>query len=142
MKKILYDNEVIEAAISDYKNDPCEETVQRVMSAIGSRIIADGKYLVPLEILNKEAAKQGNCNLPLRTISFSGGKKAMPVFTTEEEMKKENVTSAVQLNIREHLRLVTEMEEITGIVINPFGNYMILPIGILKMILTANKMIC
>ena len=66
-----------------------------------------------------------NVKLKMETVKDASGIEWLGVFTSTEEMHKGSCGN-VQINqsILSILRLALDLEEINGIVINPFGKYM------------------
>lgn len=98
-----------------------------------------GKFIVPYitenSFLSKEQINHINIGdtftldhdvkLKMETVKDASGKEWLGVFTSSNEMHKGS-SGNVQINqsILSILRLALDLEEINGIVINPFGKYM------------------
>ena len=98
-----------------------------------------GEFIVPYitknSFLSKEQINSINIDdtftldhdvkLKMETVKDASGKEWLGVFTSSNEMHKGS-SGNVQINqsILSILRLALDLEEINGIVINPFGKYM------------------
>lgn len=131
-------NQMIEKAINQYYVHSDKEGMIRLMNTMLNAMKQGGQLVVPYITKNSFLSKElSNLNvgdtltldhdvkLKIETVKDTKGKEWLGVFTSTEEMHKGS-NGNVQMNqsILSILRLALDLEEINGIVINPFGKYM------------------
>lgn len=132
-------NQMIEKAIKQYYVHNDKEGMILFMNTLLNAMKQGGKFIVPYitenSFLSKEQINHINIGdtftldhdvkLKMETVKDMNGKEWLGVFTSTEEMHKGS-SGNVQINpsILSILRLALDLEEINGIVINPFGKYM------------------
>lgn len=135
----LNTNQMIEKAIDQYYVHNDKEGMILFMDMLLNAIKQGGELVVPYItknlFLSKEQINSINIGdtftldhdvkLKMKTVKDASGKEWLGVFTSSNEMHKES-SGNVQINqsILSILRLALDLEEINGIVINPFGKYM------------------
>lgn len=134
----LNTNQMIEKAIDQYYVHNDKEGMILFMDMLLNAIKQGGELVVPYitknSFLSKEQINSINIGdtftldhdvkLKMETVKDASGKEWLGVFTSTEEMHRGS-SGNVQINqsILSILRLALELEEINGIVINPFGKY-------------------
>lgn len=132
-------NQMIEKAIDQYYVHSDKEGMILFMDTLLNAIKQGGELVVPYitknSFLSKEQLSSINIGgtftldhdvkLKMETVKDMNGKEWLGVFTSSNEMHKGS-SGNVQINqsILSILRLALDLEEINGIVINPFGKYM------------------
>jgi len=130
---------MIEKAIKQYYVHNDKEGMILFMNTLLNAMKQGGKFIVPYitenSFLSKEQINSINIDdtftldhdvkLKMETVKDASGKEWLGVFTSSNEMHKGS-SGNVQINqsILSILRLALDLEEINGIVINPFGKYM------------------
>ncbi|MBS5591882.1 MAG: ADP-ribosylglycohydrolase family protein [Catenibacterium sp.] len=132
-------NQMIEKAINQYYVHNDKEGMILFMNMMINAMNQGGEFIVPYitknPFLSKEQANSINIGdtftldhdvkLKMETVKDASGIEWLGVFTSTEEMHKGS-SGNVRINqsILSILRLALDLEEINGIVINPFGKYM------------------
>ena len=132
-------NQMIEKAINQYYVHNDKEGMILFMNMMINAMNQGGEFIVPYitknPFLSKEQinsisigdtfALDHDVKLKMETAKDASGIEWLGVFTSTEEMHKGSCGN-VQINqsILSILRLALDLEEINGIVINPFGKYM------------------
>lgn len=132
-------NQMIEKAINQYYVHNDKEGMILFMNMMINAMNQGGEFIVPYitknPFLSKEQinsisigdtfALDHDVKLKIETAKDASGIEWLGVFTSTEEMHKGSCGN-VQINqsILSILRLALDLEEINGIVINPFGKYM------------------
>lgn len=132
-------NQMIEKAINQYYVHNDKEGMILFMNMMINAMNQGGEFIVPYitknPFLSKEQinsisigatfALDHDVKLKMETVKDASGIEWLGVFTSTEEMHKGSCGN-VQINqsILSILRLSLDLEEINGIVINPFGKYM------------------
>lgn len=132
-------NQMIEKAINQYYVHNDKEGMILFMNMMINAMNQGGEFIVPYitknPFLSKEQinsisigdtfALNHDVKLKMETAKDASGIEWLGVFTSTEEMHKGSCGN-VQINqsILSILRLALDLEEINGIVINPFGKYM------------------
>jgi len=132
-------NQMIEKAINQYYVHNDKEGMILFIDMMINTMKQGGEFIVPYitknSFLSKEQINSINIGdiftldhdvkLKMETVKDMNGKEWLGVFTSTEEMHKGS-SGNVQINtsILSILRLALDLEEINGIVINPFGKYM------------------
>lgn len=132
-------NQMIEKAIKQYYVHNDKEGMILFMNTLLNAMKQGGEFIVPYitknSFLSKEQINSINIDdtftldhdvkLKMETVKDASGKEWLGVFTSSNEMHKGS-SGNVQINqsIPSILRLALDLEEINGIVINPFGKYM------------------
>ena len=131
-------NQMIEKAIDQYYVHNDKEGMILFMNALLNTMKQGGEFVVPYitknPFLSEEKINSLNIGdtitldhdvkLKMETVKDGSGIEWLGVFTSTEEMHRGS-SGNVQINqsILSILRLALELEEINGIVINPFGKY-------------------
>lgn len=132
-------NQMIGKAIKQYYVHNDKEGMILFMNTLLNAMKQGGEFIVPYitknSFLSKEQINSINIDdtftldhdvkLKMETVKDASGKEWLGVFTSSNEMHKGS-SGNVQINqsILSILRLALDLEEINGIVINPFGKYM------------------
>ena len=132
-------NQMIEKAINQYYVHNDKEGMILFMNMMINAMNQGGEFIVPYITKNPFLSKEQinsisigdtftldhDVKLKMETVKDASGIEWLGVFTSTEEMHKGS-SGNVQINqsILSILRLALDLEEINGIVINPFGKYM------------------
>ena len=146
-------NQRIEDAISKYKDstiDKKKETCIAVLDEILNAIRNGNHFVLPvsiseeayeeLEALDRrneeEATKE--IHVEIRKLTLNDGTHVWPAFTSQEELKKGEETSAITDEIVRFLEVVLMKTEIDGVLINPWDQSFYLSKEQIKLIFEAN----
>ena len=113
----LIGNERIEEVIHLFHQEQNPNLLMAVCIAIRERMMQDGHMIFPADIGEDE---DGNTIFSFKTME-SNGITALVAFTSLKEKQKGPETGAVSQFIDSMLEPLLEMEDIGGLVINPFG---------------------
>lgn len=132
-------NQMIKKAIDQYYVHNDKEGMILFMNMMINAMNQGGEFIVPYITKNPFLPKEQinsisigdtfaldhDVKLKMETVKDASGIEWLGVFTSTEEMHKGS-SGNVQINqsILSILRLALDLEEINGIVINPFGKYM------------------
>lgn len=132
-------NQMIEKAINQYYVHNDKEGMILFIDMMINTMKQGGEFIVPYITKNSFLSKEQinsitigdtftldhDVKLKMETVKDASGIEWLGVFTSTEEMHKGS-SGNVQINqsILSILRLALELEEINGIVINPFGKFM------------------
>lgn len=132
-------NQMIEKAINQYYVHNDKEGMILFMNMMINAMNQGGEFIIPYITKNPFLSKEQinsisigdtftldhDVKLKMETVKDASGIEWLGVFTSTEEMHKGSCGN-VQINqsILSILRLALDLEEINGIVINPFGKYM------------------
>lgn len=113
----LAGNERIEEVIHLFHQEQKPELLMAVCLAIRERMMQDAHLIFPADI---EEDGEGNTLFSFKTLE-SNGMTALVAFTSQEEKRKGPESAAVSQFIDCMLEPLLQMEDIGGLVINPFG---------------------
>lgn len=132
-------NQMIEKAINQYYVHNDKEGMILFIDMMINTMKQGGEFIVPYITKNSFLSEEQinsitigdtftldhDVKLKMETVKDASGKEWLGVFTSSNEMHKGS-SGNVQINqsILSILRLALDLEEINGIVINPFGKYM------------------
>lgn len=132
-------NQMIEKAINQYYVHNDKEGMILFMNMMINVMNQGGEFIVPYitknSFLSKEQINSINIGdtftldhdvkLKMETVKDASGIEWLGVFTSTEEMHKGSSGNVqIHQSILSILKLALDLEEINGIVINPFGKYM------------------
>ena len=127
-------NELIEQAIQTLIQQNTAEAFFNLCLAIRSLIEQDGHFIFPADI-SKDAC--GNTEFSFKTLDLDTD-TAIVAFTNPVEKEKAPPAGAVSYFIDSALEDLMQMEEIQGIVLNPFGDAMFLSKNAIEIILAPD----
>ena len=119
----LRGNEIIEEAIRLYHEEPDNWRLMGVCMAVRKRIQEDGHLIFPADISEDE---EGNTTFFFKTLETETGATALVAFTNRDEWKKGPPSGAVSQFIDSILEPLLQMENIDGVLLNPWGESMFL----------------
>lgn len=131
----LIGNEIIEQALAEVNADWNRDTMMNLVHAIQQRMAADGHLLLPVEFPDPEDPN----TFRMRGIPDDAGELYLACFTSEEELHKGEPTAVISQFIDVFLEAVIDFDDVSGIIINPFGLTCRLPKGVLQIVLEAKK---
>lgn len=118
--KYVRGNDIIALAVQAFDREKNQDNLVRVMDSFRIRINQNGHLLIPTKATHK----------------MPDGSKAFVAFTGYQE--SEDVSMAVHSDaIEDFFKAVAEMEDVSGVIINPMGKSMFLKKEVLQMILEA-----
>jgi len=129
----LVGNEEIEQNIKVLKDCFTDENLAVVLTTIRNRIKEGGQFVVAVD------ATSGTDSLSLKTANYNGQKWFIAYTCFDEELKgKLSVMSGFLADIDKLFELTINSNEVSGILINPYGNMMTLNKQIIEVILGNN----
>lgn len=131
----LLGNECIEAAIHEFYQEQTEHHFMGICMAIRNRMLQDGHLLFPVDI----GVDEDGC----QTFAFKNlvldGQPVMVAFTSAEEKGKGPEAGSLSTFMDSVLETLLQMDEIAGLLINPWGESIFLGKEDIAMILTPGS---
>ena len=118
----LYGNEKIKEAIHRFHQERSEENYEAACFAIRMCMVCDGHMIFPADVTVDE---DGNTNFFFKTMELEG-MDFLVAFTDQEEYEKAPDSGAVSQFIDSMLENIMQQETITGVIINPWGEQLVL----------------
>ena len=128
--KGLQVNEKIEQAIAALQQEATQEMLAHTLTVIRRRMKENGQLIIAVE------PPKGDGQIQLQAIQTEDGKKWWAAFTGfEEELKGGgSVKSTFMTDIRKLFESALQVEEIEGIIINPWNRTIMLSKALIKII--------
>ena len=133
MDETLKGNELIEEAICALQGEPSQEMLAHTLTVIRRRMNEDGQLIVSVE-----PPKPGDTSsIQLRAVKTGDGSLWWSAFTSfDEEMKgSDGVMSAFMTDIRKLFESALEVDEIEGVIINPWNKTIMLDKNLISIVL-------
>ena len=129
--KGLSGNEKIEEAIAALQEEPSQELLAHTLTVIRRRMQEDGQLILAVE------PPAGEAQLRIQAVQTSDGKQWWAAFTGfEEELKGSgSVMSTFLTEIRKLFESALSVNEIQGIILNPWNRTLMLDKTLLRIIL-------
>ena len=129
--KGLSGNEKIEEAIAALQEEPSQELLAHTLTVIRRRMQEDGQLILAVEPPAGEAQRR------IQAVQTSDGKQRWSAFTGfEEELKGSgSVMSTFLTEIRKLFESALSVNEIQGIILNPWNRTLMLDKTLLRIIL-------
>ncbi len=129
--KGLSGNEKIEEAIAALQEEPSQELLAHTLTVIRRRMQEDGQLILAVE------PPAGEAQLRIQAVQTSDGKQWWSAFTGfEEELKGGgSVMSTFLTEIRKLFESALSVNEIQGIILNPWNRTLMLDKTLLRIIL-------
>lgn len=129
--KGLSGNEKIEEAIAALQEEPSQELLAHTLTVIRRRMQEDGQLILAVE------PPAGEAQLRIQAVQTSDGKQWWSSFTGfEEELKGSgSVMSTFLTEIRKLFESALSVNEIQGIILNPWNRTLMLDKTLLRIIL-------
>lgn len=129
--KGLSGNEKIEEAIAALQEEPSQELLAHTLTVIRRRMQEDGQLILAVE------PPAGEAQLRIQAVQTSDGKQWWSAFTGFEEELKESgsVMSTFLTEIRKLFESALSVNEIQGIILNPWNRTLMLDKTLLRIIL-------
>lgn len=131
----LAGNEQIEEAIHLFYQDQTPELFTAICLAIREQMVKDGHFIFPADITEDE---DGNTVFSFKTLDLEIG-PVLVAFTSMEEKEKAPPSGAVSQFIDSVLEPLMQMDEIHGLLLNPWGELLYLGKEDIGMILTPGS---
>ena len=131
----LKDNERMEQAILTLQQNPTQEMLAHVLTIVRRRMRAHGQLIVAVE------PPAGNSQMRLQAIQTDDGKKWWAAFTSfDEELKGGGSVMSTFLTDMEKLFVsALSVDEIEGVIINPWNRTLMLDKNLIRIIRGYNK---
>ena len=131
----LAGNEQIEEVIRLFHQQQPPELLTAICLAIRERMDKDGHFIFPADITEDE---DGNTLFSFKTIDLEIG-PALVAFTSLDEKEKAPPSGAVSQFIDSVLEPLMQMDEIQGLILNPWGESLFLGKEEIGVILTPGS---
>ena len=132
----LEGNECIDEAVTAFYKNPSEDTFTGILYAIYLRMMADGHFIIPVDPYEDE---EGNQGFNFKTLLNENNELAVAAFTTGENFKKAPETGALSNFIDSLLVAVKGDDNISGILLNPWGETFFLTKEMIATIIDAKE---
>lgn len=124
-------NEAIEHAIRAFRAEATKERLLAVLEAIRQRMHEDGHFMIPV------IASEDGMEFTFRTVQTNDGNEWLVAFTSPAEYRKGQPSQIVSNFIDAMLKACLDTE-ISGFVINPWGEAFMLTSAFIDMIIRAD----
>ncbi len=131
----LVGNKQIEEVIHQFHQEQTPELFTAICLAIRQRMMQDGHLIFPADI---EEDEDGNTLFSFKTLD-ANGITVLVAFTSQEEQRKGPESAAVSQFIDCMLEPLLQMENIHGLILNPWGESLYLGKEDIAMILTPGS---
>lgn len=149
----LKDNIYIEKAIEIFHKNATKENLVRLLAVIDKRMTQQGQFIVPVEppqvaydMFDLKTLKVGDTltsKEPLRfrllTLNTKDGREWLVAFTNSEEAEKGQSTSTLTLSIENHLKAALDMDNVAGIIINPWSTAFLMEKELIQLLFNAKE---
>lgn len=132
--KALIGNELIEEAIAALQQEASQEMLAHTLTVIRRRMKEKGQFIISVEPPKLDGG------IELRAVKSSDGKMWWAAFTSfDEEIKgADSVKSAFMTDIESLFESALKVDEINGIILNPWNRTIMLDKNLIKIILGKN----
>lgn len=129
----LQGNEKMEAAIAGLQQEPTQEMLAHTLTVIRRRMKEKGQVILAVE------PPKGPEQIQIQAVQTSDGQSWWTAFTSfEEELKGgDSVKSTFLTDIDKLFETVLQVEEIQGIILNPWNRTIMLDKNLIRVILGA-----
>lgn len=128
--KGLQGNEKIEDAILALQKETSQEMLAHTLTVIRRRMKEKGQFIVAVE------PPSGNSGLNVQAVQTEDGAQWWTVFTSfEEEIKGGSVMSTFLTDMEQLFQSALGVEEIKGIIVNPWNRTIMLDKSLINIIL-------
>ena len=129
--KGLLGNEKIEEAVAALQQETTQEMLAHTLTVIRRRMREAGQLIVAVE------PSMGDNNLNIQSVKTDDGKCWWMAFTSfDEELKgADNIKSTFLTDIDKLLKSALQVDEISGIIINPWNKTLMLDKELIKIII-------
>ena len=129
--KGLLGNEKIEEAVAALQQETTQEMLAHTLTVIRRRMREAGQLIVAVE------PSVGDNNLNIQSVKTDDGKCWWMAFTSfDEELKgADNIKSTFLTDIDKLLKSALQVDEISGIIINPWNKTLMLDKELIKIII-------
>ena len=129
----LIGNEKIEEAVLALQSEPSQEMLAHTLTVIRRRMKEGGQLIVAVE------PSLENTQMRLQTVKTEDGGIWWSAFTSFDEQMKgsDSVMSTFMTDIRKLFDAVLKVDEIEGIIINPWNRTIMLDKKLIKIIIGA-----
>ncbi|MCC8102332.1 MAG: ADP-ribosylglycohydrolase family protein [Clostridiales bacterium] len=131
----LKDNRYLEKAISIFYEASTKENLVQILAVISKRMEQQGQLIAAVEPsqavfdlfdpahlkVGDTITAQEDLHFRLRKIQTKDGREWLAAFTSDEEVHKGEATSTLVISMEDHLKEVLDMDNVAGVIINPWG---------------------
>ena len=140
---LLKGTEEIETAIADYYGSKTNQNASRVLEAVKKQMDQGTRLLVAAspsaDVVNINDKKKQERRFRLNRLKSPDGREVAVAFTTETEQKKGKPTSAIAMPIKDVIEMLDQNQELSGVIINPWGQRFIIPRQSVAVLLGKNS---
>ena len=137
----------LEAAIAEMTAAPSREHLLAILDAIRLGICEDFSLLIPVELPADGALHSGDTvelhegmEFTMRKLQLKDERQALVAFTSQAEADKGSATSVLRTPAGAFLSAVLAMEDIAGVIIDPWGDlFFMLDRELIKPVLEAGE---
>ncbi len=149
----LKNNIYLEKAISIFHEAPTKENLVQFLSVLKKRMTEQGQFLAAVEpsqavfdMFDFDTLKVGDTvtakedlRFRLRKVKTKDGREWQAVFTSSEEMNKGESTSTLAISMEDHMQAVLDMDDVAGLMINPWDKAFLLDKELIRIIFKAQE---
>ena len=118
----LHGNEQIKEAIRLFHQEQSDENYAAACSVVRMCMVCDGHLIFPADVIDNT---DGSTDFLFKTMDING-MDFLVAFTDQEEYKKAPASGAVSQFIESMLENVMQQDDIAGVIINPWGEHLVL----------------
>ena len=118
----LYGNKKIKEAIHLFHQEQSDENYAAACFALRMCMVCDGHLVFPADVIENT---DGSTDFLFKTMDING-MDFLVAFTDQEEYEKAPASGAVSQFIDSMLENVMQQEDIAGVIINPWGEHLVL----------------
>lgn len=133
----LFGNERIEEAIAVYYQTENTGQLQAALEVLQERMNEGGHLLLPVEYLDEDAAQYR-----MLTITLPNGLPAAVAFTSGQEIARGPKTPSISYDIGDALKAVRDNTGLSGLVLNPWGQSLVISKRLITALLSAGSPGC
>lgn len=129
-------NGPVEAAIHSFHQRGNQAALKEVLAALIQAMRQGGGFLVPVEPLQPGQESGG---FQVRKVELEAGQQALAAFTNEAEAGRAPSTTLALYDSREFCKFALRQTASQGLVLNPWGEHLVLGRELLQVLLQADR---
>lgn len=149
----MTNNSNIEKAILNFYNEKTDEKYIDVLKEICAGMFNNCQFIIPIhlpqeamDMFNTEKINSGDeeelnndFQFKLLKLTLDNGSDYIAAFTNEGETSNGPSTSTISYTIKDFFEGVKDLEDVEGVIINPWGNKFILSKNLVDVVLKGEK---
>jgi ADP-ribosylglycohydrolase len=149
----LEGNQWIEKAIENFHNQTTKDNLAALLETIVWRMHGDGHLLIPVQptrpvfdMIDLKQVQVGDIlhtsedsHFIMRQVGTHDGRQWLAAFTSAAELDKGEGSSVISYTIAPFLEAVLEMNQVDGVILNPWDKKFLLDKELIRLIFDANK---